>query len=33
VEEPPFVTAAPWRTATAEELEKCPLIIKNPSNV
>lgn len=32
LEEPPFVLARPWATATAEELASRPLIIKTPSN-
>ncbi len=31
-EEPPFITIAPWRTATAADVHR-PLVIKTPSNV
>jgi len=33
LEEPPFVLARPWQTATAEDLAARPLVIKTPSNV
>jgi len=33
LEEPPYVTAVPWQSATVEELARMPLVIKTPSNV
>lgn len=33
IEEPPFITARPWRLADAEALATRPLVIKTPSNV
>jgi hypothetical protein len=33
LEEPPFVTIAPWKRADASMLEAMPLVVKTPSNV
>jgi len=33
IEEPPFITARPWKLADAEALATRPLVIKTPSNV
>ncbi len=32
LEEPPFVTVAPWQAPTLEEVQHLPLVIKTPSN-
>ncbi len=33
LEEPPFVTIAPWRRADSQMLAELPLVVKTPSNV
>lgn len=33
IEEPPYVAISPWAPATAEELQRLPVVMKTPSNV